>query len=946
MTKKEKGNVKKKNQTVSTTNKEKNKNNFKNPKILCFIGIILLLVVSYFTIGLILSAIMFLGIGVILGIARLLDKTKSKTKQRKILNVVFIIFLSIAILGCLCVGGFLIYVVMQAPKFDVTQLDTKEATIYYDKDGGVITKLGTEMREKVSYDELPQVLVDAIIATEDSRFFQHNGFDAPRFLAASIKQVAGSSDAGGASTLSMQVVKNSFTTTEDTGIEGIIRKFTDIYLSIFKLEKNYTKEEIIEFYVNNHFLGGNYYGVEQASQAYFGKSVKNLNLSEASILAGMFKAPNTYRPDTNPENAEERRSTVLYLMKRHGYITEEEKQIAESIPVESLVNPTSQVSNEFQGYIDTVTAEIQERYGVNPYVVPMLVYTNMDRAKQQGVNRVMNGEGFSWPDDVIQSGVSVMDVHSGKILAIGAGRNKSGANGFNFATFYGSKTKRQPGSTAKPLFDYAPGMEYNNWSTYTLFVDEPYSYSGGGKSIQNWDGSYMGTMTLRRALALSRNIPALKAFQQVEKKKIISFVESLGIEPEIENGTIHEAHSLGAFNGVSPVEMTAAYAAFANGGYYYEPYTVSKVVFRDTGEEKEFSSEKTKVMSDSTAFMITDVLKDVSVGNIPGVTFAAKTGTTNYDDKTMKDNNLPSDAISDSWLIGYTPDIAMGLWYGYEEMDSVYVSHNLPMSNQKNKLWIALGKEVFDKNNKQFNVPNSVIEVPIEFGTNPPMLASSSTPEDLITYEYFKKGTEPTETSSQYQKLNIPTNLKASYDKTTNKVTLSWSKISASGAKSEYGALGYNVYFNDKLLGFTEKNTYTISEPKTPYGTYKVIATYKNYSSTQSDAATATIKDTSKENNTATEIKYSSTINKSQIDIVLSEIGGSYKIPNGSDIITVYENSTDITNKATITYIVKENRSLMEPVPQTLTKAGVYIVTYKIEYKTYSTTHELKIVVN
>lgn len=936
-------------QKKSNTTKANRKKslNIKDPKFLCLVGLILLLIVSYFTIGLFLTLFMAVGIGIIIGIARLLDKTKSKAKQRRILNVVFIIFLSFAILGCVCIGGFLIYVVSQAPKFNVSQLDTKESTIYYDKDGGVITKLGTEMREKVSYNDLPQVLVDAIVATEDSRFFQHNGFDAPRFLAASLKQAAGNSDAGGASTLSMQVVKNSFTSTEDSGFKGILRKFTDIYLSIFKLEKNYTKEQIIEFYVNNHYLGGSSWGVEQASQAYFGKSVKNLNLSEASILAGMFKSPNAYRPDNNPENAERRRSTVLYLMRKHGYITEEEEKLAKAIPASSLVNPTNQVSNEFQGYIDTVTAEIQERYGVDPYVVPMLVYTNMDRAKQQGVNRVMNGEGFNWVDDVIQSGVSVQDVHSGKILAVGAGRNKKGAKEFNYATFYGSKNKRQPGSTAKPLFDYAPGIEFNNWSTYKLFVDEPYSYTGG-KNINNWDGTFMGTMTLRRALALSRNIPALKAFQQVDNKKVISFVQGLGIEPEIENGRIHEAHSLGAFNGVSPVQMTAAYAAFANGGYYYEPYTVSKVVFRDTDETKEFTSEKKKAMSDSTAFMITDVLKDVEVGYIPGVTFAAKTGTTNYDSKTMEAHHLPSDAISDSWLVGYTPDIAIGLWYGYQEIDSHYVSHNLPASGQKNKLWIALGKEIFDKNNKQFTVPNSVVKVGIEAGSNPPMLASASTPSNQIIYEYFKKGTEPTETSGQYQKLDTPTNFKATYDEKTDKVTLSWSKVNSSGAKDSYGPLGYNIYFNDTLLGFTEKTNYTISKPKNAYGTYKVIATYKNYSGNQSTAATSTIKNpNTDEDNPSEEIKYSSVLNiPATENIILSEVGGSYEIANGTDAITVYANKNNITNKATITYTVVVDGNGKEISGRIIHESGVYTITYTVKYDTYIATHKRVVTIN
>ena len=937
--------------TKSKKTRAKTKRSKQDKKLfMIFAGLfIILMIVGYFVLGLLFTVFMGVGILIIAGIAKLVDSVKNKPKQKKVVNTILIIILSLGILVMLAGIVFMIYIAISSnPKFDAEKLDSSEPTILYDANGEEFAKLGSEMRDKVTYDELPEVLVDAIIATEDSRFFQHNGFDAPRFLRASIGQVFGNSDAGGASTLSMQVVKNSLTSSIATGLDGVIRKFQDIYLSIFKLEKNYTKEQIIEFYVNNHNLGGNVYGVSQAARVYFNKDVQDLNLAEASIIAGMFQAPNAYRPveEENLEAVTKRRDTVLYLMERHGYITEEEKEAASSISIESLINYNAAAdtsgNSEYQGYIDTVVSEVEEKTGQNPYVVPMKIYTNLDTEKQDGLNRVMNGESYSWINDVIQSGVAVLDSETGKILAIGAGRNKTGVNQFNYAT----DMVRQPGSTAKPLFDYGPGMEFNNWSTYTLFVDEPYSYTGG-KSIQNWDGTFMGTMTLRRALALSRNIPALKAFQQVDNKKIISFVQGLGIEPEIENGKIHEAHSLGAFNGVSPVQLGGAYAAFANGGYYYEPYTVNKVVFRDTNETKEYAPERSKAMSDSTAFMITDVLKDVSVGYIPGVTFAAKTGTTNYDEKTMEDYNLPSDAISDSWIVGYTPDTLISVWYGYEEIDSEYCSHNLPASNQKNQLFIALGKEVFDKNNKQFTVPNSVVEVPIEYGTNPPMLASSSTPSDKIVYEYFKKGTEPTETSGQYAKLDKPSNFKVTYDEDKDRVTLSWSKVSAIGAQDSYGALGYNVYFNDKLLGFVEKNSYTINNPKTPYGTYKVVATYENYSSNQSSAATFVLEDPNEEEETPpSETKYSSSLTVSQTEnVTLSQIGGGYDIPNGTDVITVYKNNANVTNQATISYtIVADSGKTINS--RRLTEEGTYTITYVVKFETYSNTHKRVITIN
>ena len=821
--------------TSSTNNKSTQKTDNMVIKIIFAAIIAVILILSFINLGLKFTLVLALGIAIIIGISILLGKIKNK-KRKKIIKIILIIFLILGILGLLAFGSFLVYITVTAPEFDPNRLQTKEITIMYDKDGKEIAKLGTEKREKVTYDELPEVLVDAIISTEDSRFFEHNGFDAPRFLKATIGQIFGNSNAGGASTLSMQVIKNSFTSTESSGIKGIIRKFTDIYLAIFKLEKKYTKEEIIEYYVNNHFLGGNIYGVEEASQAYFNKSVGELNLSEAAILAGMFKSPNYYKPTTNPKNAEARRKTVLYLMKRHGYITEKEQKIANSIPVESLTKNasggTSNGADQYQGYIDTVVEELEEKYGVNPYNESLLIYTNMDRSKQEGLNKVINGEVFTWVDDKIQSGVSVLESETGKILAVGAGRNKKGASTFNYAT----SIDRQPGSTAKPLFDYGPGIEYNNWSTYEQFLDARYSYSNG-RSIQNWDKKYMGQITLRKALATSRNIPALKAFQSVDNKKIIEFVQKLGIKPEIENEYIHEAHSIGAFTGVNPVQMSAAYAAFSNGGYYNEPYSVSKIVYRENGKTVEHNSEKVKAMSEATAYMITSVLQDVALtgGSLKNV--AAKTGTTNYDDAVVRSNGLPLDAIRDSWVVGYSSKTVIAMWYGYDFIDPVYCMRNLPASQKKDYLFKAIAEQVLEPNRADFTMPDSVVKLPIIAGSNPAKVAPSGYSGE-VAYELFKKDNQPA--VSQDTKLSKPTNLKATY--TNNKVTLTWNSVENPESNSSYGTFGYNIYQGNVLLEFVTGTTYTFSTSN-PYSTYRVIATYKSYSGLSSDAATITLKE-------------------------------------------------------------------------------------------------------
>ena len=891
---------------------------------------IILMIIGYFILGLLMTIFMGVGILIIVSLAKLVDSVKNKPKKKKIVNTALIIILSIGILIMLAGIVFMIYIAISAnPKFDKEKLDSNEPTVLYDINGEEFAKLGSEMRDKVTYDQLPEVLVDAIIATEDARFFQHNGFDAPRFLSASVGQIFGNSDAGGASTLSMQVVKNSLTSSIATGLDGVIRKFQDIYLSIFKLEKNYTKEQIIEFYVNNHNLGGNVYGVSQAARVYFNKDVGDLNLAEASIIAGMFQAPNAYRPteEDNIEAVTKRRDTVLYLMERHGYITKEERDIASAISIESLINYNASAdtsgNSEYQGYIDTVVSEVENKLGkdYNPYTVSMQIYTNLDRDKQDGINRVMNGESYTWVNDVIQSGVTVLDSETGKILAVGAGRNKTGVNTLNFAT--SASIRRQPGSTAKPLFDYGPLIEYNNASTfgyndgednYRMFVDEPYSYSTG-QEINNWDGSFMGNMTTRRALSLSRNIPALKAFQQVDNKKIIEFVQKLGIEPEIENGKIHEAHALGAFTGVNSLDMAGAYAAFSNGGYYNEPYSVSKIILNSSGEEYEHESEKTKAMEDSTAFMITSMLDDTSItGGGAMDRVAMKTGTTNFDENTRERLGMADDAIRDSWVIGYTTKTVIAMWYGYEETtaESVaqgYYCHNLSGTIQRDRLFTAIANEVYEDNKEEFKMPDSVVRVPLAAGSSTAKIAGTGYTGNIL-YEYFKKDHEPKGTQ-ETSNLATPTGLSATYS--NGNVRLTWNAVNPGNVDtSRYGEFGYNVYFNNTLLGFTTNTSYTVNNPSNPYGTYSVRAVFKKVDDLNSEAATYTLEKQS-----------------ANLRITAEKINvTTFNINSITNYVTVYNGSEDVTSSTS-------NWTLASISPNVDTSSGVISTanTYTLKYR-------------
>lgn len=807
------------------------------------------------------------------------DQLKLKYKKGGIGQKLLIIFM-IFLIFCLTIGIiFTLYIIINSPKFETANLYSKESSVLLDKNGNEFARLGTENRELVTYDDLPQVLIDAIVATEDSRFFQHNGVDLARFSKAVIGQLLGNSSAGGGSTLTMQVVKNTYTSTEASGIAGIVRKFTDIYMSVFKVEKTYTKEQILEFYVNIPYLGSGSYGVEQASQTYFGKSTSELSLSEAAMIAGLFQAPDAYDPYSRPELAEERRNIVLSLMKRHGYISEKEYNIAKSISVEELLVGNSSSLNKYQGFVDTVVAEVIERTGNDPATTSMTIYTTLDPEKQDVIEGLYNGDTYTWKNDVVQAGIAVVDVKDGSIAAIGAGRNKKSERSYNYATMI----NRHPGSTAKPIFDYGPAIEYLNWSTGQTVIDDTYTYSGGG-SIKNWDNGYKGVMTAQEALAQSRNIPALYAFQQVDQKDLKEFVTNLGITPEIENGYIHESHSIGGFNGVNPLQMAAAYATFARGGTYIEPYSFTKIEYTNSGETYTVKPEKTKAMSDSTAYMINTMLKyavtsgNISTGTVSGTDVASKTGTSTVDSAIKKEKGITASIIGDSWQMTYSPDYSIALWYGYDEITKDYYLTTTEGNAARRSISKVLGSKIL-KTNSRWQKPSSVVSAEIELGTDPLELASDGTPEGLRFTALFKKGTTPTKTSERFAKLSDVTNVK--YDTTTGNLMISWKGIDTPKAldstyltdyfsnnvykrwtdkylserinynNSALGNLVYTIYINGQYVGNTTQTNYTYIGTLPENTEVTIKSTYSSYTACESDGVT--IKVTTNNSSTNTE---------------------------------------------------------------------------------------------
>ncbi|PGZ10972.1 penicillin-binding protein [Bacillus cereus] len=580
------------------------------------------------------------------------------------------------LIGCLLLGivglvaGVSAFFVMikDAPKLDKSKLVNPLSTKFLDKDGNFFYEYGAEKRTHVTYDQIPKVVENAFLATEDSRFYDHNGIDFKRTTKAVMENITGGFGSQGGSTITQQVVKNYFLTMDKTAK----RKVQEWYLS-YKLEQQYSKHEILEMYLNKINLGNRSYGIATAAKKYYDKDLKDLQLHEAAMLAGLPQGPNIYDP-TKPENVEratDRRNVVLSLMNRHGYITKEEMNNAMKIPVTEGLLPSSEVTEmKYQAFLDAAVKEIEKEYpDVNIGSDGLTIHTTLDQDAQDYADKIMDGNIIKYPNDQFQGSFVFMDTQSGEVRAIGAGRkeSKSTFKGHNMAI----DLKRQVGSTMKPIFDYGPAIENLQWSTYHQLNDSEYTYSNG-KKIRNATNSYKGDVSLREALKKSLNIPALKTAQAVGLNKSKEFAEGLGMT--FNKGEVFESTAIGS-NDSSPLELAGAYAAFGNDGVYNKPHFVKEVIFPD-GKKKSFKPKEQRAMHDYTAYMITDVLRDVvkpgSGGTGPtayvsGIDVAGKTGTQNFDESVIKKYGIPADANRDSWFAGYSPQYTMAVWTGYEK---------------------------------------------------------------------------------------------------------------------------------------------------------------------------------------------------------------------------------------------------------------------------------------
>ena len=595
------------------------------------------------------------------------------------------LFLTAFVLG----GSVFLYYVAKSPALSESKLVATTSSKIYDNKNELIADLGSERRVNAQASEIPTDLVNAIVSIEDHRFFNHRGLDTIRIIGAFLRNLKSNSLQGG-STLTQQLIKLTYFSTS-TADQTISRKAQEAWLAI-QLERKATKQEILTYYVNKVYMSNGNYGMQTAAQTYYGKDLKELSLAQLALLAGMPQAPNQYDPYSHPEEALERRNLVLSEMKGQKYITAEQYESAINTPITDglqSLKSTNSYPAHLDNYLKEVINQVEQETGYNLLTTGMDVYTNVDQDAQKRLWDIYNTDQYvSYPDDDMQVASTVIDVSNGNVIAQLGSRHQ--ASNVSFGTNQAVETNRDWGSTMKPITDYAPALEYDIYdSTATTVRDVPYNYPGTNTPVYNWDRGYYGNITLQYALQQSRNVPAVETLNKVGLNRAKNFLNGLGIDyPDIHysNAISSNTTESSKHYGASSEKMAAAYAAFANGGIYHKPMYINKVVFSD-GSEKEFSDSGTRAMKETTAYMMTEMLKTVLTSGsgynayIPWIPQAGKTGTSNYTDDEIENHIKTRQLVApDELFTGYTRKYSMAVWTGYTNRLTPVVGNGLTVA--------------------------------------------------------------------------------------------------------------------------------------------------------------------------------------------------------------------------------------------------------------------------
>lgn len=844
-----------------------------------------------------------------------LTRTKKKNKKKSQLNwkKVLVSLIIVFIIICLGMGCFFAWsVYKETEDFSAERLLSGEASKIYDANGELMYTYGSDengKRENVTYEELPQVLIDAVVSAEDSRFFEHDGFDLPRIAKTFITNLASLRITGGGSTITQQVIKQSyFPDAERT----YTRKLSEVILAI-QATKEISKEEIITLYLNKIYFGRSTssIGVAAASKYYFNKDVSQLTLPEAALLAGTLNSPSRYDPYYNLEAATSRRNVVLNLMVQHGYITQEECDLAKQVKVENMLSQSSTTSDSsLAAYVDLVTEEVIEKTGMNPAETQMNIYTYCNQDLQRMATQMANGETYDYTDEDLQMAGSVQSTQDGRIVAVIGGRNyKSGD--LNKAT-----VKQQPGSSMKPILDYGLAYKYLDWCTGHTVEDKETTFNSHGSNSwtpKNWDGSFHGSMTISEALVNSWNIPAISTFEQVldsaGEDAVIEDMKSLGIDMSYEEeNSIQLPYAIGGWaKGVSPVELAGAYATVANNGIYIESHTINYVEIVDKNEtvnvDQDIQDNATQSLGEDVSFMIRETM--LSYSSSGSGSYAYLSGIDNIGAKTGT-SNTESGASKDLWMTAYTPDYTCSVWMGFE-------SQALKEGKNTSRYRAYPGKVVGDlleyledntTEKKSYpDQPDSVEQIQIVAGVYPYQSPSSSTPASSVITCWAKKGKGPTSTAAEATINNLN-----SFEATLNSsgtINVSFGAYDTSSGTT-YGTVVYvvEVYDESNQLVHTEtlsNNTGTINYR--PTGNVRVVGYYK-YAELEV---------------TSNKVERTINVNTSQLDDVSYTItSNGSTVSNGSTIsgtsIAINVHAQNESNTITIQFLSSTGESILDPI--------------------------------